>query len=216
MRTATLRRSTVAIAASLIAHIAVFAIVWMQRPVLVIPEELAGPPEPVIPILLLPRTPPSSAAHGGPTQIRIHQRTRRSEDKDLPIAPLVTPVPPSPPPAPPGPAAVRRGPPGPAEARQANVQGALQALLGCANPNLASLSRAQRAKCDERLGAGAKDQPFLGLGISADKQRLLDAAGARREADYRYKRSPPGFAPGADDPGKPLSFDLPPAPRLPP
>jgi hypothetical protein len=97
----------------------------------------------------------------------------------------------------------------------------LQALLGCANSNLASLGRAQRAKCDERLAAGAKDQPFLGLGINADKQRLLDVAGARREAEYKYKRSPPKFAlgvagSGGDDPGKPLSFDLPPLPRLPP
>lgn len=218
MRTATRRRSTMAVAASLIAHIAVFAVLWMQRPVLVIPEEQAGPPEPVIPVLLMPRTPPVGAAHGAPAQIRLHQRIRRLEDRDLPVAPLVLPPAPSPPLPAPGPVTVR-APSESAEPQQANVQGALRGLLGCANPNLASLSLAQRAKCEERLAAGAKDQPFLGLGVNADKQRLLDIAGARREAEYKYKRSPPIFAPGvagADDPGKPLPFDLRPLRRLPP
>lgn len=207
MQTATRRRTTWAVAASLIAHIAVLTLVARQHPMLVIPHELAGPPEPIIPILLTPRA-PAAAAHGVPAEIRLHRRAQRTPPNELPVAPLVTPTAPPPAPAPPGPVTVRANPgPTVAEAQQANVRGALQGLVGCADPDAARLSRAQRARCEERLAAGAKDTAFLGLGVSNDKQRLMDAAGAKKEADARYRRAPmpagsitaPAFGASAED-----------------
>lgn len=62
--------------------------------------------------------------------------------------------------------------------------------VGCANPQAVGLTRAERELCDEKFGKGAKDAAFAGLGLSPDKQRILDAAGAKKDADYRYKYSP--------------------------
>lgn len=61
--------------------------------------------------------------------------------------------------------------------------------VGCANPQAVGLTRAERELCDEKFGKGAKDAAFAGLGLNPDKQRLLDATGARKDADYRYKYS---------------------------
>jgi len=58
------------------------------------------------------------------------------------------------------------------------------------------LNRAERDLCDERFGKGAKDAKFAGLGLTPDKQRLLDAAAARKDADYRYKYGAPTAQPG--------------------
>jgi hypothetical protein len=102
-------------------------------------------------------------------------------------------------------------PPSPAaELQKGEVRNALQGLVGCANPDLAGLTRAQRAKCDERLAAGAKEAPFIepGATLSREKRGLLDKAAAGREADRRYRDgvAAPGVTQsmgGAGDPGKP-------------
>lgn len=68
--------------------------------------------------------------------------------------------------------------------------------VGCDRPDLAGLSAAERDRCAERLGAGAKSAAWLGQGLSRDKQGLLDAAGARKEAYRKYRDSPmpPGLS----------------------
>ena len=75
-------------------------------------------------------------------------------------------------------------------------------------------------------GGNCPAEPQQGAGLVDENRRgflrgtvAASVAGARREAEYKYKRSPPIFAPGvagADDPGKPLPFDLRPLRRLPP
>src|SRR5437879_3912157 len=64
MQTAGRRRATWTIAVSVAAHVLVLAILATQRPTLRMPAESSGPPEPIIPILLMPRTPPPPQGRG--------------------------------------------------------------------------------------------------------------------------------------------------------
>ena len=52
----------VAIGASAVLHVGLLVGLLLYRPVLLIPVEPAGPPEAIIPILLMPRVPPAAAA----------------------------------------------------------------------------------------------------------------------------------------------------------
>jgi hypothetical protein len=74
--------------------------------------------------------------------------------------------------------------------------------LGCNSPNLAGLSDAERDRCAERLGAGARSAAYLGQGLSRGKQGLLDQAAARKEALRKYRDAPmpPGLS-GSDAAG---------------
>lgn len=195
MRPAGRSRSIEAVAISLVVHAVVLTALFLHAPRLrPPPDELAGPPEPIIPVLILPRVPPPEAG-GPPAPIRIHQRRLRTPPHELPVAPLVTPrAEPAPAPAQ-APAQTARALQD--EAVAASARQALRTgLVGCANPGL--LSREEREKCDEGLARGARDAAFPGLGLERDKTRDLERAGARREADYRYLRSeesrprPPG------------------------
>jgi hypothetical protein len=198
MQTANRRRTSWAIAVSVIAHLAVGVVLLLQKPTLPPPPDLGGPPEPIIPILIMPRTPPPAAGspQAKPAPIRLHRRPQPFLPPEVPTAPIAPPAPAaSEPTAPParGPVALHPSPL--PEGPKGDVRTALrQGPVGCANPLAAGLNRSEREHCDEVLGKGAKDGPFLGLGLAADKQRLFDAAGARKEADYRYKHSQ---APGA-------------------
>lgn len=202
MRTARQRRTAITLAASLAAHAVVLSVVALQAPQLRIPDEPGGPPTPVIPILILPKAPPAEPG-GPPTPIQLHRRAPRNAQEPLPVAPLVTPAA-EPPAAPQAPAAnpafqVRDEPLG------RDVQAALRARVGCANPDAAGLTRAERVACEEMLGRGAAEAPFLGLGLGRDKARELDAAGARKESDYKYKRLEPRMQPRT--PGDQLRWD---------
>jgi hypothetical protein len=207
MQTATRRRTGWAITASAIAHLAVGIVVLLQRPMLVAPELEHGPPEPIIPILIMPKTPPAApGAHlAQAAPIRLHRRPQPFLPPDVPTAPIAPPAPAAPAAAAPAPA------PGPAvlhpapmpEGPKGDVRTALRrSYVGCANADAVALTRAERDLCDEKFGKGAKDTAFAGLGLTADKQRLLDAAAARKEEDYRYKRGtvPSGLGKG-DKPG---------------
>src|SRR5580698_2307703 len=66
MQTARRRRTTWAIAASLIAHVAVGVFLLAQHPRLLVPVETQGPPQAIIPVLLMPRTPPPAAGKVAP------------------------------------------------------------------------------------------------------------------------------------------------------
>jgi hypothetical protein len=193
MQTATRRRTTWAIGASLIAHLAVGVFLLVQHPTLQMRESAMGPPQAIIPILLMPKTPPPADGKIAPSQpIRLHRRPQPFVPPDVTPAPIAPPTPPAAPAAPPAPKAVPALHPAPMpEGPKGEVRTVLrQSAVGCANPNAVGLTRAERDVCDEHLGKGAKDAAFTGLGLSAEKQRLLDAAGARKESDYRYKHAP--------------------------
>lgn len=184
-------------AASVAFHAALLSLVAIQAPRLKIPPMVSGPPEAVIPVLIVPRVPPPVAAAGArPTEIRLHRRPQRFADEPLPLKPLIAPV------APPAKAAPAEGPkavaPSPAQdALAVNARNALRSRLGCDDRNL---TRAEREGCMDRFADGARDAPFLGLGIEGEKVKGLAAAAAQRERDYRYMRST-GATPGTTGAG---------------
>ena len=197
MTTAKRRRTTWAIAASAVAHAVVLVMAVTQRPA---PPfrigEAVQPPEQVIHLLLMPRSIPDVVRHAPPTSvIRLHRPP--IVPPEAPAAPIAPPAPPAaaPAPAPRAPVALHPSPlpPGPKEDLRAALR---QGFVGCANRQAVGLNRAEREHCDERLGRGAKDTAFAGLGLNPEKLRRFDAASARKEADYRYKHSQiPGAVP---------------------
>jgi hypothetical protein len=90
MRRARRRPLAAAIALSAGFHLAVLIVLAMQAPMLrAPPEEGTGPPEPIIPVLLTPRLPPSGAQR--PQALRLHRRPQPFAGPP-PVTPL--PVPP--------------------------------------------------------------------------------------------------------------------------
>jgi len=184
MQTARRRWTTLAVAASAVAHAALLVIVLLQRPTLNIPVEPAGPPAAIIPLLLMPRTPAVLSGKGPkPAPIQLHRRPQRNLPAEPSVAPLIAPTPkpaetaPSPPPAGPAPKGPQALPP-PADA----VRSTLRAALGCNQPRIAGFGREERAGCLERLGRGAKDTAYLPPALAPGKAAALQEAGALKLA----------------------------------
>ena len=184
------------VAASVAGHVVLATLLVLNAPRLRTQEMQAGPPEAIIPILIMPRTPPPAALPGGqPTEIRLHRRATRFSDEPPPVAPLVTPSDTKPAER----AAPAAGPrvltlPSPEDALAANARNALRSRRNCDDP---TMSRAEREGCQDRFFAGGRDAPPLGLGINRDKADGLAAAGAQKERDYKYQRSIKGTAPAS-------------------
>jgi hypothetical protein len=182
------RRTTSAVALSLIAHLAVLTVLVLHTPLLRRPAESSGPPEPIIPILILPRVPPPPEGQAArPTPVRLHRRPLRHMETPLPVEPL-----PAPPevagPPPKGPERVVPRLLLPEEGPRAAARTALrQGPVGCANSDAVNLSAAERELCNEQFGRNARTGPFLGLGLRPDKQETFDKAATAKEADRRYR-----------------------------
>ncbi len=186
------RRRYVVVGASLAAHAVVLTLVAVHAPRLRVPTHDPGLPEPIIPVLIMPRAPAPAAEPGArPSPIRLHRRPQRFNLDDLPLAPLVTPQANEGSRAPAAPAPRATAPQPQADALAENARRALRSRLDCDSP---TLTRAEREACRARLADGARDAPFLGLGLDRDKSGELGRAAARREADFRYKRGIPGPA----------------------
>ena len=206
-----------ATALSLAVHAVVLTALWLHSPRLVRPHEDAGPPEPIIPILILPRTPPPAPGSGRkPEPIRLHRRQLHRELPPSPVAPLVTPLVETPPATTTEkPSAQPRVTVQPAPA--AELSDVLRhSALGCANPSI--LSRDERVACEERLGRGAGEAAYLPPAMDRAKQAGLEAAGAARDRNLRLREAPmptgvvsPGSEAGASNRNKPLY-----TPSLPP
>lgn len=199
MRPAGRGRTYNAVAISVVAHIVVLAAMALHVPRLKAPEIRTGPPQPIIPVLILPRVPPPEAG-GPPAPIRLHRRPLRHAPADLPVAPLIAPEPEPQPRAdrPPEPARTITPDPLAQNARQA-----LRGLVGCSN--LAALTREERERCEEQLARGGRDAPFPGLGLDREDTSEFGRAAARREAAYRYKR---GEESRARAPGSQVDWDV--------
>lgn len=183
------RRKTAIFAASIAAHAALAVVLTLHAPALRVPVMDAGPPQAVIPVLILPRTPPAASGdEARPTPVRLHRRPQRFVLDDLPLAPLISPL--ATPPAASrsnSPAPRTLTPPTTAEAElAANARAALRSRLNCDSP---TLTREEREACRRRFAAGARDAPFLGLGIEAAKAADLARAATRRDQDYAYSRN---------------------------
>ena len=212
------RRNATAMALSIAAHAVVLTALALHAPRLTIPREQAGPPEPIIPVLIMPRTPPAPPGSSRkPQPIRLHRRQLRHELPPPPnVAPLVAPkeAPAAPPPAPRAPAAARvTVQPSPGSQLSSALRGG---GVGCANPGL--LSPAERERCVERLGRGAGEAPYIPPAIGAAKQAGFDRAGQARLQARREKEAgvPLGVA-GASGPGasnQPRPLDIPVLPPL--
>jgi translation initiation factor IF-2 len=193
MQTARRRRNSWAVAASVLVHLGVLAAALVYRPTLNIPNEPGGPPEPIIPILLMPRTPtPLAGRHGAPAPIQLHRRTLRNMPTETPVAPVVIPTarPAEAPAQAPAPVAVKPQPPpgAPPEA----VRATLRATLGCTEARLPGMSRDDRAGCLERLGRGAHEAAYLPPALSPEKRAALEEAGAAKLAQKNAAdRAPP-------------------------
>jgi hypothetical protein len=182
------RAGAAAIVVSAAAHLLLLAVIAVQAPRLRIPEEAAGPPLPIIPLLLVPRLPPSASA-ARPEPLRLHRRLRRNETPP-PIAPLPVPAAPaSAEPSRPGPVAVHPAPL--PDSPKSELRATLRASpIGCANPDAVGLTRAEREACNDQLGKGAKTAAFPGLGLSAAKQAAFDEAAAHKETCRAYRAAP--------------------------
>ena len=213
MQRAKRRLNATAVALSIVAHAVVLTALALHAPMLVQPHEEAGPPEPVIPVLIMPRTPPAPpGSHEKPRPIRLHRRQLRHEAAPSAIPPFVPPASvPEPRASPAKPVVQPRITVQPSPANQLTT--ALRGgLVGCANPSL--LGPSEREKCEEKLGRGAIEAPHIGPAGDAD----LDRAAAARQARRRYREAPmpvgtsgsPGDS-GASNRNKPLY-----TPNLPP
>jgi hypothetical protein len=188
------RRTIIATAVSAVVHVAVLTVVAIQAPTLPLPPQEHGPPEAIIPILIMPRTPPPPAgSNTKPAPIRLHRRPQRNLPAELPVTPLPVPAPaPSAPAAPSRPLAPIHPAPQP-EGPKGDVKAALRhSPVGCGNTLAVGLSRAERELCDESLGKGAKDAEFIppGMGMTPAKRALLDQAAAAKDAAVRRKEAP--------------------------
>ncbi len=85
MQTVRLRRTSWAIAASAVAHVAVLSAALLHQFILAPPiEEAGGPPEPVIPVLLLPRARgPSETGSRQFSAVSPHRWPKRLDDTAL-------------------------------------------------------------------------------------------------------------------------------------
>ena len=195
MQTARRRRTIIATVASVVAHVAVLTILALQTPMLRIPPQERGPPEAIIPILIMPRTPPPTGSNARPAPIRLHRRPQRNLPKELPVAPLPVPAPSPGATAAPRPQAPVFHPAPKPEGPRGDVRTALRrSPVGCGNELSAGLNRFERDLCDESLGKAAKDADFIppGVGMTAAKRALLDEAAAARQARKAAAERPGG------------------------
>ncbi len=164
-------RGSLAITASAALHagllIAIATVV--PRPPAYAPRDTAADPVRSIPVIMLPRHISQPKFRGAPSPIRHHRSPLPVADERTPVRPLLALNPEAPSAA-----------PHPDQVRAALRGGA----AGCANRNASRLTPAERADCDERLGAGATDAPFIHPGFALDRKKraMLDAAAAAREA----------------------------------
>lgn len=187
-------RTTAAVVFSAILNAAALYVLSLHAPFSPPAMEVGGPPEPIIPILITPRTPPTPA--GPPAPIRLHRRPQRFAPPPE-VTPL--PVPPVQPakPATGGPAVIHSAPL--PESPRGDLRTTLRGSpVGCGNPDAVGLTQAEREYCYGQLGKGAKTASFPGLGLQAAKQAGFDRTAARKEAERRYKEAP---VPSADHAG---------------
>lgn len=179
--------------ASLLAHVAVLAVLGLRQPHLG-----SAPPPPVMEVEVVPYyvapapRPPDAERQPAIVERPIRPRRTLRPDETSPVAPLVTPNAPT---APRGPWTVAPPVPGASPPASADLRQALRrGPGGCATPSL--LSREEREACQEKLGAGAKDAPFFQPPMDPRKRQAFDEAAAKKEAYQRYKRGnvPPGLS----------------------
>ena len=190
------QRAAVVTTLSVLAHVAVFALIGLNTPGV---RERPPLPEETIDISLFPPMPrprePTPAEAGGPPASGIPRRETTAPLLHIPALEPPSDVAPSPLPAPaPAGAAPGRGTKG-GSGRAATVfpspgegtRRALRGSYGCAYPDAAGLNRREREACDERFGTDAK--PIMAP-MSAEKRSRFDRVAAKQERDRAYRENP--------------------------
>lgn len=174
------------LAISGMAHVALLGFLVLRHP-----ELRSYAPPPVFEVQVVPRFLPSPSERAAPNETAA-QRPLRPRQAQRPaaestVAPLLTPAAPAPGRSP----ADQAG--APATAVPPASPGLREALrrspVGCANADAVILDKAERERCMEVFGKGAKDAPFIPPPMAPDKRRAFDAAAARKEANRRYRES---------------------------
>ncbi len=206
------------LAASAAGHALVLAVIGLHAPRLHERPFVDEPPEMVID-LFRPPPPPRTQQPDTATAPTPRASPVRPRAVVAPVPPAVLPLPlaPVPAPAPPSPAPRAGGGSGGAVAGQGagppggDLRGALRgSSVGCANRTAVGLNRREVEGCDERLGAGAKDAPFIDAPMDGAKRAGFDARAARlrRDREWRERPMPAGIDPKAG-PGVLTGLDKP-------
>ena len=180
-------RAGLVVGLSLLAHGAVLALLALSHPQLRI-----APPPPVVEVEIVPYFLPSLQRAQPRSEPLAAQpiRPRRSlqrPDEERTVAPLITKAAPPQKPVE-GPWAVAPPVVGTPSPSPPDLRRALRGSVGCSNLEL--LSKAEREDCQEKLGAGAKDAPFIPPPIAADKLKAWEADAARKRAKWKAREAP--------------------------
>lgn len=185
------RARAAVLAVSAVGHVVILAALAASRgslPALMTPPavmQVQIAPAYIVPARPKPAPQPSKRQQSSPRAPA--PRLARLPAEDAPVAPLF----------------VQQAPPAAPAELDDGVRSALRnGALGCANQEALALDKRARARCLERLGAGAKDAPFIPAPLAKDKQAEFDKAAARKEADRKYREAPipPGLS-TSDAPG---------------
>ncbi|WP_304188268.1 hypothetical protein, partial [Phenylobacterium aquaticum] len=185
------RRIMTVVAASAAFHLGLLGLLALQRPNL---RERALAPA-LLDVTLAPFYLIEPEAKGRRTRAPLKTHGSRPLEAALPVAPIYA-----------APAdtrpnqAVAPGPVAPASLTP-GAQTPLGLVLrrggvGCETPNLPGMTQADRDRCLERLGAGARLAAFKGLGLAKDKQAWLDGQAAAKDRYIKYRNGPlpPGLS----------------------
>jgi len=183
------RRRSIAIAVgSGAVHALVLTLVALHAPQLKVLPSTSGPPQAIIPVLIVPWVPRPSAAPGTrPAEIRLHRRPQRFAPIPDDVEPLIIARPTVARPAETDGPRTAPSPPLP-DPLTTNARTALRGRVGCANASAVGLTRAEREACEDQFAAGARDAEFKGLGLERGRDAVLHGMAQRREQDYNFKR----------------------------
>jgi hypothetical protein len=169
------------------------------------PAPQPGPPKTIPRSLLLPSQ--TQTAIQAP-KIVLH----RNKEQASPLAPSVNIpgavfAPPTPqasgaPSSPPGGAAGAKGGGLPGGALPGFGSGLRGGLLGCANADALHFTAAERARCAQAFGEGAKETPVMDA-IDSSKRQVLNGEAAADAAAQKYRDSTPAGTESTPVPGQP-------------
>lgn len=209
---------TAILAASAAGHVLVFALIGLNAPQM--RERLIADEDPVMVVDLFrpppsprarsPQAPASATPQASPVRPRAVALPTPAAVLPLPLAPVPAPLAPSPAPKAGAGSGGAVGGPG-AGQPGGDLRGALRgSTVGCANRRAVGLNRREVDGCDETLGGGAKDAPWIGSPMDARKRAGFDARAAAKARDRAWREAPvpQGIAPGSG-PGEITGLDKP-------
>ena len=194
------------LAGSAAGHALVFALIGLNVPE--VRERVVEEAEQAMIIDLFRSPPPPRAQRpDAPAAPRPQASAVRPRTVTTPAPSAVLPLPMAPVPAPAAPAPAPTdgaGPGGTVPGPGAGLPGGdlRQALrgstVGCANRRAVGLNRREVDRCDERLGGGATQAPWIAAPMEAAKRSGFDAEARRKEIIRKRKAAPPpvGVTPG--------------------